>query len=229
MRLDQAKAGCCDLANDEPVLGEATAATRSLDLSAVVAAHGALLQARALWLTKTRSDAADLLQDTWERALRSAPRAIGPDSVPRWLLTIMHNRFLDDRRAQLVRRCVSDGDTYLSQLAADDAAAAPLWRTIDEDRLAASISRLPPAMQDMLRMRGDGASYAVLSLHFQIPVNTVGTRLLRIRARLHKHLREALILDSDDRSTTATARRRLPPRSVRPRSAMAALTSCEIA
>ena len=77
-----------------------------LDFSEIVREHRVALEGRALWLTKSESDAADLFQETLEHALRGPRRALSPEVVRRWLYTIMYNVFLDRWRAQAVRRTV---------------------------------------------------------------------------------------------------------------------------
>lgn len=157
-----------------------------------VASHSATLYARALWLTRDESAAADLLQDTFERAIRRGPRNVSRASLLRWLTTVMTNRFRDDRRAEKVRRSVRDSDRVLQDLpmAADE--GHQLWRCVTDETVAMCIDRLPKWMRDMLRLHFAGAAYAELSAHFEIPVSTVGTRMLRIRQRLGKHLRQEL-------------------------------------
>lgn len=169
----------------------------------LVASHGPALYARAVWLTRDESAAADLLQDTFERALRHGPRNIESTSIVRWLMTVMTNRFRDDRRAQKVRRFIGDGDRVLQNLAAAEEAGHPLWRTVGDDTIASCIERLPKWMQDMLQLHFAGAPYAELSARFAIPMNTVGTRMLRIRQRLGRHLREALAPGPSPAAATA--------------------------
>jgi len=158
----------------------------------MVASRGAALYARALWLTRNEDAAADLLQDTFERAIRRGPRDVPITSLLPWLATVMTNRFRDERRAQKVRRCVGNGDRVLQDLAMVEDEGMHLWRFIGDDTIAACIDRLPKWMKDMLRLHFAGAAYADLSAHFDIPISTVGTRMLRIRQRLGKHLREEL-------------------------------------
>ncbi len=107
-------------------------------------------------------------------------------------MTVMTNRFRDDRRAGKVRRCVRDSERVLQDVAAAEDEGLQLWRYVTDDTVAVCVDRLPKWMKDMLRLYFAGAAYADLSAHFDIPVSTVGTRMLRIRQRLGKHLREEL-------------------------------------
>jgi RNA polymerase sigma-70 factor (ECF subfamily) len=182
-------------ANDDSA-GAHSAGARELDFVAIVVAHGRALHGRALWLTKKESDAADLFQDTIERALAASHKQRDPALVLRWLLTIMHNTFLDDCRARITRRTVSDSDAVLEQIAWEAPAKPPRWRTVTDDVVGACIARLPRHMQEIFRMYAAGASYVTLANHFQIPGSTVGTRLLRMRRRLRRLLRDASVIDN---------------------------------
>ena len=65
--------------------------------------HEAVLRATALRLCRDVSDARDLVQDTFERALRGF-HTWRPDTDGRaWLMRILHNLFIDRCRAQASR------------------------------------------------------------------------------------------------------------------------------
>jgi len=158
------------------------------DLSEVIVSCGSVLLARAIWLTKSEDDAADLLQDTLERALRADSKRRNRTLTTRWLLTIMHNRFLDDRRARAVRRSVPDAQALLERMASEPVPYPALWRVTDSEPLAACVARLSPGAQEIFKLRADGVSYVDLASRFGIAIGTVGTRLARVRARLRAML-----------------------------------------
>lgn len=174
------------------VAAVADSATGAAHFAETVASHGETLYARALWLTRDKNAAADLLQDTFERAIRRGGQNVSSTSILPWLTTVMTNRFRDERRAEKVRRRIGDNDGVLQNLAGMGEECRALWRFVSDETVADCIHRLPQWMQDMLRLHLAGAAYAELSAHFEIPVSTVGTRMLRIRQRLGKHLREEL-------------------------------------
>jgi RNA polymerase sigma-70 factor (ECF subfamily) len=163
---------------------------RTPDFGEIVRDHASALRARALWLTRNQSDAADLFQDTIERAMCAKRQNVGAGAWLRWLLTIMHNLFLDGRRAAAVRRFARNADALIERAASVEEEPAELWRTIDDAVVDALIRELPPSMSEMLLMFARGASYSDLSAHFGIPSSTVGTRLMRIRRRLRARLEQ---------------------------------------
>lgn len=174
------------------VASDAVAVERRLDLTKTVQLHGSALLRRALWLTKTESDAADLFQETVERALRGKRVGIDEERALRWLLAIMYNAFLDHCRAKSVRRTVNNSGRVLEQMVQPELAEPPLWRTVDDELLYACIGRLSFRQQEILGMHLQGRCYRTISQCLGLPANTVGTRLFRARSHLRRLLLVAL-------------------------------------
>jgi RNA polymerase sigma-70 factor (ECF subfamily) len=166
-----------------------TEAASRMDFAGIVRDHGKALLARALWLTKQEAHASDLFQGTLERALK-AGKFIPDDRVLRWLMTIMHNAFLDERRSECGRRLARNGAEVLEQIADDpsDLAEQPMWRWVDEAALSMCVRALPAAMGQIYALHHGGASYRDLAKELNIPSSTVGTRILRMRRRLRESL-----------------------------------------
>jgi RNA polymerase sigma-70 factor (ECF subfamily) len=159
-----------------------------LDFAEIVRVHGRALEGRALWLTKSDSDAADLYQETIEHALRGTRRALSPEVVRRWLFAIMYNLFLDHWRAQSVRRSVVFDSRLEDQLAWEPQSLVPMWRTVDDETIQACIARLPDYLKEVIQLQLSGASYTQLAQQLGLPASTIGTRLLRARRRLRSLL-----------------------------------------
>lgn len=153
----------------------------SVDFAQVVRTHWAALKRRALWLTKTETDAADLVQETLVRAMAAARKQNDPALVLRWLLTIMLNLFLDDCRCRAARRVVSNSSRALERLPAVEPEPPSFWRTASDETIGACVAALPACLRDTYRLYVAGWSYKELAQHFQISTDTVGTRLHRIR------------------------------------------------
>jgi RNA polymerase sigma-70 factor (ECF subfamily) len=166
-----------------------------LDFAEIVRVHRRTLEGRALWLTRSESDAADLLQETLLRALRGRRRALEPDMVLRWLYTIMYNAFLDNWRASATRRWVSLDSFREERIASEERAPPPPWSLIDDERLHGCIRALPPKARMMVQLSLDGVSYAELARRLGVPTATVGTRLFRARKRLRTLLSDAVGLE----------------------------------
>jgi RNA polymerase sigma-70 factor, ECF subfamily len=165
----------------------------------IVRAHGATLRERALWLTKQECDAADLVQDTLERAMR-APHRVAGDQMLRWLLVIMHNLFLDRCRASSIRRHSALDAHLLETVAQVEPEEVPLWRTVDQEMLERCLQALPRDAQYVLLLFEEGKHYVEIGRQLGLPQNTVGTRLFRARRRLRSAIFAALGLEAADSS-----------------------------
>ena len=130
----------------------------------------------------------DLVQDTLERACRAAGR--GPDDPGRlrpWLLSVMHNLFVDRVRA---RRALDEAAPLDD---ADDAALASprdeaLGAQVRHD-LQRALARLPVAHREVLLLVCvEDCSYDEAAAILGVPVGTVMSRLSRARERLRAEM-----------------------------------------
>jgi len=97
-------------------------------LDALVRAHQSALYAFALNLCGQPSDAHDLVQDTFERALRAeSAGAAAPQNDRAWLLTVLHHLFIDlcRRHTRGPQLASLDG---VDVAAVEPPAPPPAWR-----------------------------------------------------------------------------------------------------
>src|ERR687894_250664 len=108
------------------------------------------LYATALRLTRNRSDAEDLVQDTYVKAFRFADRFERGTNLKAWLYTILHNTWRNRRRDASRDTVEVDSERVEQAAAADGPAAADtpehilLRATLDAD-LQAALDELPDA------------------------------------------------------------------------------------
>ena len=157
---------------------------------AFVREHRPTLEAIALRLCGHRADANDLVQDTFERALRAASAGAGHPNPRSWLVTILNNLFVDRCRRQARERRV---ETPLEQL--DEvhhqpvAEAAPAWASVTVEQLKGALEEVREEFRVAYRMHAlEGRSYKEIAQALQIPSATVGTRIARARRRLRELL-----------------------------------------
>ena len=181
------KAGVVDAASAREV-AEALHPGRVLDRTHVVGAHAAALYARALWLTRSRADAWDLVQDSLEHALRASNQSVPSEKTRSWLLVILHNLFLDRSRAQRKWVFRPLTDELAGGLPVEQTEATRPWEELDEVTLSASVGSLPVPLRPAFQMHLAGKSYAEIARALGIPVGTVGTRIHRARRRLREML-----------------------------------------
>lgn len=143
------------------------------------------LEQLALRLTRSPSDAQDLVQDTVERALRARASFDPHTSLEAWLTVILNNLFLDRcRRKHLQPQSLEGVD--VAAPAGDE--AEPLWAQLSEADVTAAAQQLPADFRAVFQLHRDGLGYQAIAERLGIPRATVGTRLLRARRLLREHL-----------------------------------------
>jgi RNA polymerase sigma-70 factor (ECF subfamily) len=157
---------------------------------AIAREHMPAVQAFALRLCGTQADAHDLAQDCLERALRRF-HTLAPGSNARaWMLTILHNAFIDRCRRRTAEKRADDIDAH--ELSAPEPAEPPAWTRVTAEDLHAAVARLDEEFRAVYRLHVEGRSYQEIASQLGIPVNTVGTRLSRARAKLRTLLEASL-------------------------------------
>lgn len=170
----------------DPAKGIAPRPTGAL-LAEHLAEHLPVLRAIARGLCRDRSKAEDLVQDTFERALRALDQVDQEKNPRSWMVTILHNLHID-RCRQLARLQphVSCDDV---PLAAQEPADAPIWSKLTADDVARATARLPSELGTTYCLFAiEGKSYIEIAEQLGISKITVGTRILRARAYLKKLL-----------------------------------------
>lgn len=168
------------------------------DFEAEALQHLPALMALATRLTRRRSEAEDLVQDTLVKALRAREQYRTETNLRAWLLKILRNTFLNGYRRQTLERRVLDGPEK-DPLAAGWIGAASLrgMRDPDTNRLHAQLERqlkdaideLPPDFRmTVLLADVEELSYREIAEAMECPVGTVMSRLHRGRRLLKSRL-----------------------------------------
>jgi RNA polymerase sigma-70 factor, ECF subfamily len=157
---------------------------------AFVREHEAVLRATALRLCRDASDARDLVQDTFERALRNFHTWRPGTDGRAWLMRILHNLFIDRCRAQATqRRADVSAEELEERIAAPEPEAAPAWASLGVEEVRAALGQLNEDFRIVYQLHAiEGRSYNEISERLHIPKATVGTRLIRARRRLKQFL-----------------------------------------
>ncbi len=177
-------------------LDENPARARTERFAALALPHLDAAYSLARWLTRSDSDAQDLVQDAYLRAFRAFDGLRGDDIRP-WLLAIVRNTSLSwlGRRGPAGREVAydealhadsDDGDAAVRH-AQDPQALA--MRAQDRRRLDAAIEALPPVFREVIVLRElQECSYEEMARILGVPAGTVMSRLSRARARLARLL-----------------------------------------
>jgi RNA polymerase sigma-70 factor (ECF subfamily) len=151
-------------------------------------------------------DAADLVQETFVKAMQNLARFEGKSSLYTWLFRIAINLAISHRRASHYRQAVSlDGtpeeDDPLNRQAAglrrqlaQDTEADPAdaaGSRMDYERLMAALARLDPDFRAVIVLRDvEECDYDGMAAILEVPVGTIKSRLFRARSALRELLRE---------------------------------------
>ena len=158
--------------------------------------HLDALYRMAMQLSRRPEEAADLVQETYVKAIRAADRfAETGGGMRAWLFKILHNVFYTRVGKAKRETGMTDGQ---SQVASDGPAPdepEPAWNLADldwehvDDRLKRSIERLKPEYRSVLLLWGvEGMKYREIADIQEIPIGTVMSRLHRARGILAQDL-----------------------------------------
>jgi len=141
----------------------------------------------ARWLLRNNSDAEDVVQDSYVRALRYFSSFRGGDARA-WLLTIVRNASYQCLRKNRAGLPVTEFDEEIHSLRVDapDPEMALLKRA-DGHMLELAISQLPARFREVLVLRElEGLSYREIADIVGMPMGTVMSSLSRARARVRQ-------------------------------------------
>ena len=133
---------------------------------------------RAAWaLTGSREDAEDLVQDTYVRVL-AKPRFLRREDDLGYLLRVLRNTFLNERRTRSRRPRTSplpEGADFVEQRAATQPE-----RVIEATEVYEAIVALPDDFRDVL------VAVDVAGLSYQEAADALGTRTGTVMSRLYR-------------------------------------------
>lgn len=146
-----------------------------------------ILRIVARGLSRDPSEIEDLVQDAYERALRSIDK-IDLGGNPRgWMVTILHNLHIDRcrRRARMKPHVPYDEVPIPSP----EAPEPPAWSAITSEDVRRAVTQLSDELRTTYTLFAlEGRSYQEVSEALGIPKATVGTRISRARGRLKELL-----------------------------------------
>jgi RNA polymerase sigma-70 factor (ECF subfamily) len=149
--------------------------------------HESTLYGLALRLCGNPADAADLLQDTLERACRSYAQLPEGANERAWAAAILQNRFIDGcrrRKRTPIHEPVED-----AQVADEADPPAPAWLDITPEQVQAALAQIGDDFRVVYEMATtQKRSYKEIAVQLSLPAATVGTRLIRARRKLRRIL-----------------------------------------
>jgi RNA polymerase sigma factor (sigma-70 family) len=146
----------------------------------------------ARWLVPNRSNAEDLVQETYLKALRGFGSFQPGTNFRAWMFRILKNTFLSSRSTLDRRMTVEiDSEDDVSVLPATSPTPESLLiERFQEDAVRNAIEQLPVIFREVLLLCDvEDASYREISEVLSIPIGTVMSRLARAR----KAVRESVL------------------------------------
>ncbi len=143
----------------------------------------------ALVLTQNRTDAEDLVQETYMRAIRAMGRLRSDSNVKGWLFTILRNIWLNEvrQRRRAPESVDVESDNRISTLI-DENMKSPhdvYVGKLERRHVREAVQQLPEEAREVILLREwEELSYQEIATVLDCPVGTVMSRLARARSKL---------------------------------------------
>ena len=147
----------------------------------------------ALTLTRDRTEAEDLVQETYLRAVRAFGQLAPDSNLKSWLFVILRNAWLNQlRHARSGPSFVELEAEEASSTWTDSRAIDPYvlyLRKLERQEIAQAIESLPTLHREIVELRDiEGFSYQEIAAMLDCPAGTVMSRLGRGRKKLRQIL-----------------------------------------
>ncbi len=155
--------------------------------------HIDALYGYAMTLTRDKTEAEDLVQETYLRAVRAANQPAPEGNLKAWLFVVMRNAWLNIARHKQhgLQLFQFEGDEPVGG-AANDASSNPhvvYLRKLERQQIHDAIDKLPDAYREIVVLRDlEGFSYHEIATVLNCPAGTVMSRLGRARGKLREVL-----------------------------------------
>jgi RNA polymerase sigma-70 factor (ECF subfamily) len=151
--------------------------------------HMDTLYGYAMVLTRNRSDAEDLVQETYVRAIRAMRHLRAGSNIKGWLLVILRNIWLNQLRKQRTTPKTVEIDVH--DIAANvvvETSKGPhalYMSKLECEQVREAIQHLPVDFREVILLREyEELSYQEIASVLGCPIGTVMSRLARARSKL---------------------------------------------
>ncbi|HSE33627.1 MAG TPA: sigma-70 family RNA polymerase sigma factor [Pyrinomonadaceae bacterium] len=144
----------------------------------------------AMTLTRDKTEAEDLVQETYVRGARAANQLAAESNVKSWLFVVMRNAWLNQlRRQNKGPRFVGleDEESIDALLPAEESTNPQVvyLRKVERTEIRTALESLPSAYREIVVLRDiEGLSYQEIATVLDCPAGTVMSRLARAREKL---------------------------------------------
>jgi RNA polymerase sigma-70 factor (ECF subfamily) len=148
----------------------------------------------AMVLTRNRTEAEDLVQETYARAIQAMGSLKAGSNVKGWLFTILRNVWLNQlrRRRTAAEIDVDEGVANLAVETSKDPHALYVSK-LEREQVREAIQQLPVDFREIILLREyEELSYQEIADILDCPAGTVMSRLGRARSKLRALLSDTL-------------------------------------
>jgi len=168
--------------------------------------HLDALYGYALVISRDRTKAEDLVQETCARAIRAKERLSEDSNVKSWLFTILRNIWFNqlrqERKAPKLVELDADEGTAEIALETSEGPLASYINKVERERVRRAIEQLPTHFREIILLREyEELSYEEIASLLNRPAGTVMSRLARARSRLRELLLQDRPLSRKERPT----------------------------
>jgi RNA polymerase sigma-70 factor (ECF subfamily) len=155
--------------------------------------HIDALYGYAMTLTRDRTEAEDLVQETYLRAVKAANQPAPEGNLKAWLFVIMRNAWLNIARHKQNGRRIFEFESDEPPVGvANDITSNPhvlYLRKLEREQVRAAIEKLSDAYREIIVLRDlEGFTYQEIATVLNCPAGTVMSRLGRAREKLRDAL-----------------------------------------
>ena len=144
----------------------------------------------AMTLTRDRTEAEDLVQETYVRGARAANQLAAESNLKSWLFVVMRNAWLNQKRRQNngPRFVGLDDDESFDLALPSEESTNPqvvYLRKLERTQILLALESLPTQYREVVVLRDiEGLSYQQIATVLDCPAGTVMSRLARAREKL---------------------------------------------
>jgi RNA polymerase sigma-70 factor (ECF subfamily) len=148
----------------------------------------------AHWLTQDRSEAEDLVQETYVKALKGFASFQPGTNFRAWIYRILRNTFLTSRTGLKASTTVRLDEEEAQEIPASSGTPESIFfDRVQEQTLQSALEELPLRSREILLLcELEEMSYQEISEALSIPIGTVMSRLSRARKALREILQRKL-------------------------------------
>ena len=147
----------------------------------------------ARWLTEDQSEAEDLVQETYVKALRAFSSFQAGTNFRAWMFRILRNSFLSSRTGLKTTVAFDEEEHTAATAEADSTPETLLLARADRDLVQQTLAALPVHHREILLLCDvEEMSYQEIAETLGVPIGTVMSRISRARRALRNSLQKEL-------------------------------------